>query len=87
MRIPHVGIYLKEMKSLSQINICTPTMTAADSLMDTQNRLTAVREERAGGWIRKVKGLSKEKKSKTHGHRQQFGDCQREAGVEGGRRG
>ena len=29
--------------------------------MDTENRLTAVRGEGAGGWVRKVKGLHKEK--------------------------
>ena len=51
--------------------------------MDIQDRLTertAVRGEGIGGWVRKVKGLSKETKRKTHGHRQQYGDCQRKVG-------
>ena len=34
----------------------------------------------------RVKGLSKEK-SKTHGRRQQYGDCQRKGRGGGGRRG
>ena len=36
--------------------------------MGEENRLTAV------VWVRRVKGLSKGKKRKTHGHRQQYGD-------------
>ena len=32
--------------------------------MDSENRLTAVRGEEIGGWVRKVKGLSKEKKER-----------------------
>ena len=51
--------------------------------MHTVDRLTAVRGEGVGGWVRRVKGLKKERK--THGHRQQCGDCQREEGVEGDR--
>ena len=31
--------------------------------------------------MKRVKGLSTEKKRKTHGHRQQYSDCQREGGV------
>ena len=46
--------------------------------MDTENRLTADRGEGVGGWVRRVKGLSKEIKRNTHGHRQQYGNCQRE---------
>ena len=30
-------------------------------LIDIENRLTAVRGEGVGGWVKKVKGLSKEK--------------------------
>ena len=32
--------------------------------MDTEKRLAAVRGERAGGWVRSVKGLSKEEKER-----------------------
>ena len=32
--------------------------------MDTENRLTTVRGEEAGGWGRRVKGLSKEKEER-----------------------
>ena len=42
---------------------------SGDSLMDIKNRLAAVRGEGVGGWVRRMKGLSKEKKRKTHGHR------------------
>ena len=33
--------------------------------MDTENRMTAVRGEESGSWVRWVKGLSKEQKRKT----------------------
>ena len=32
--------------------------------MDTKNNLTAVRGERVGNWVRRVKGLSKETKQR-----------------------
>ena len=32
--------------------------------MDTKKRLTAVRREGIGSWVKRVKGLSKEKKEK-----------------------
>ena len=32
--------------------------------MDTKNRLTAVRMEGGGYWVRRAKGLNKEKKKK-----------------------
>ena len=47
---------------------------------DAENRLTDVREEGIGDLVRRVKGLSKRKKKKTQGHRQQSGDCQQKRG-------
>ena len=47
--------------------------------MDTENRLKALGGKRVRGWVRRVKGLSKLKRE-TPGHRQQYGDCQREGG-------
>ena len=49
--------------------------------MDTENRLAAVRgEEGLGDWVKKIKGLSKEKQ--THRHRQQYGDHHGKGGWE-----
>lgn len=47
--------------------------------LDIDNRLINVRRERVEGWVIRVKGFSKEKrkkKKKSHGHRQEYGDCQ-----------
>ena len=38
--------------------------------MDMENRLTAVRMEGVGDWIKKVKGLSKTNKQKQKTYRQ-----------------
>ena len=48
---------------------------SGDRLMDTKNRLTAVRGAGVGGRVRRLKGLNKKKM--THGHRPHYGgDCQ-----------
>ena len=48
-------------------------------LLDTENRLTAVRGREARGWVKQVKGLSKNKNKQTNKtHKQQGGDYERE---------
>ena len=39
-------------------------LNSGDRLMDTENRLTAVRGEGVAGWVRRVKGLRKIKTKK-----------------------
>ena len=55
-------------------------------LIDTENRLTAVRGEGVGGLGEKVKGLS-QKTATIHRHRQQYGDYLRERRMGGSRKG
>ena len=45
--------------------------------MDTEDRLTTVRGEGVGGWVRRVKELRKEKQERLMDTRQSS-DCQRE---------
>ena len=77
-KIPGINL-IKGVKDLHLENYTNKQ--SRNRLTGTENRL--VREGKLGDWAKKVKGLSK----KPHIQRQQYGGCQRETGVGGGRRG
>ena len=54
--VPHDFTYIWNLMEKNKL-------TKGDILLGTQNRLTAARGEGIGGWVRRVKGLNKEKKT------------------------